>query len=127
MPLVRINLQAGRTPDAKGAIADAVQDALVSVIGIPMEDRFAMVHEYPGADFTHSKGFFGCLYTNQLLMIEITFIEGRSDQMKKLLLQDIHDRLVATGQVGGDDIFVCIHEVAPANISFGKGLAQRTL
>lgn len=59
------------------------------------------------------------------MMIEIAFIHGRSDHVKKALLKDINRRLVATGFVKEDDVFVIISEVGRANVSFGKGLAQR--
>jgi hypothetical protein len=53
------------------------------------------------------------------------FRQGRSDDAKKALLQDINRGLVATGLVRPDDVFVTILEGAHANVSFGKGLAQR--
>ena len=64
-------------------------------------------------------------YTDQLLIIEITFLEGRDDEVKKSLLAEINRNLVAAGVVGGDDVFVLITEIGRANVSFGKGLAQR--
>jgi len=65
-------------------------------------------------------------YTDQLLIIEITIREGHDDEVKKLLLSEINRNLVATGVVGGDDVFVLITEIGDADVSFGKGLAQRT-
>jgi hypothetical protein len=41
------------------------------------------------------------------------------------LLAEINRNLVAAGVVGGDDVFVLISEIGRANVSFGKGLAQR--
>jgi hypothetical protein len=64
-------------------------------------------------------------YTDQLLVIEITSREGDDDEHKKSLLAAINRNLVASGVVGGDDVFVLITEIGDANVSFGKGLAQR--
>jgi Tautomerase enzyme len=51
--------------------------------------------------------------------------EGRSDELKKALLADLNRRLVETADVRPDDVFVSMYEVGAANVSFGRGLAQR--
>ncbi len=50
---------------------------------------------------------------------------GRDDELKKALLAEINRNLVAAGVVSGDDLFVLITEIGRANVSFGRGLAQR--
>jgi len=64
-------------------------------------------------------------YTDHLLIIEITVSEGDDDEHKQSLLAEINRNLVAAGVVSGDDVFVLITEVGGANVSFGRGLAQR--
>ncbi|CAM2157998.1 tautomerase family protein [Paraburkholderia tropica] len=127
MPLVKINLRKGREAEVKVAIADAVQAALVNVLGIPDADRYAVINELDGEHFIHTPAYLDLKYSEDLLMIEITFIEGRPDETKKELLKDLNRRLTATGHVREDDVFVMIYEVGKANVSFGKGLAQRAL
>jgi phenylpyruvate tautomerase PptA (4-oxalocrotonate tautomerase family) len=46
MPLVTINLRKGRPPKVRRAIADAVQAALVNILGLPDADRYQLVLEY---------------------------------------------------------------------------------
>ena len=45
MPLVTINLRKGRPPKVRRAIADAVQAALVNILGLPDADRYQLVRE----------------------------------------------------------------------------------
>ena len=92
---------------------------------MPDEDRYQLFDEYDAESFRHTSGYLGMTYTDQLLIIEITFLEGHDDAAKKSLLAAINDNLVAAGLVGGDDVFVLITEIGRANVSFGKGLAQR--
>jgi phenylpyruvate tautomerase PptA (4-oxalocrotonate tautomerase family) len=125
MPLVKTHLLSGRSVDDKRAIGDAVQAALVDVLGIPNEDLYQVFAEYSEANFRHTDGYLGLTYSDQLLLIEISFIEGRDDEMKKALLQAINANLVAKDLVNADDVFVIITEVGRANVSFGQGLAQR--
>jgi hypothetical protein len=106
-------------------IAASIQAALGSTLGVPAADRYQLFNEYDGERFRHTSGYLGMTYTDQLLIIEITFLEGRDDELKKSLLAEINRNLVAAGVVGGDDVFVLITEIGRANVSFGKGLAQR--
>jgi phenylpyruvate tautomerase PptA (4-oxalocrotonate tautomerase family) len=125
MPLVKINLLEGRTGPEKDAIAAAVQAALVANLGVPDADRYQIFNEFPASNFRHTDGYLGLTYTEQLLIIEITFLVGRTDEIKKALLADVNSNLVTAGVVGADDVFVTITEIGLANISFGRGLAQR--
>ncbi len=125
MPVVAFNLLKGRSPESKRKMADAVQAAIVSTIGVPDEDRYQMFREYSEGDYIHTDGYLGISHSPKLLILEITFIHGRSDDAKKALLRAINDRLVETGEISAADVFVAIHEVGRANISFGRGLAQR--
>jgi phenylpyruvate tautomerase PptA (4-oxalocrotonate tautomerase family) len=125
MPLVTINLRKGRSPVVKRAMADAVHEALVANLGIPPTDRFQLIREYEPEDFIHSDSHLDLAYTADLVMLEIAFVEGRSDDVKKALLQDLNARFVTHAGIRPDDLFVTFVEVGRANVSFGKGLAQR--
>ena len=125
MPLVTVNLLKGRSAEEKDSIAASIQAALVSTLGVPDEDRYQLFNEYDGEDFRHTGGYLGLTYTDQLLIVEMTFLVGRDDELKKSLLAAINRNLVAAGVVRGDDVFVLITEIGRANVSFGRGLAQR--
>ena len=125
MPLVKVNLLKGRSAEEKDSIAASIQAALVSTVEVPDDNRYQLFSEYDGENFRHTSGYLGMTYTDQLLVIEITVREGDDDEHKKSLLAAINRNLVAAGVVGGDDVFVLITEVGGANVSFGRGLAQR--
>jgi hypothetical protein len=61
------------------AIADAVQASLIATLDIPEQDRFQLIQEFEDEHFIHTDAFLDLTYTRDLLMIEIAFIEGRSD------------------------------------------------
>jgi phenylpyruvate tautomerase PptA (4-oxalocrotonate tautomerase family) len=125
MPLAKIHIRKGHSVEKKRAIADAVQASLIAVLEIPEQDRFQLIQEYEDDHFIHTDAFLDLTYTRDLVMIEITFLKGRSDELKKALLADLNRRLVETADVRPDDVLVLIYESAPANFSFGRGLAQR--
>jgi phenylpyruvate tautomerase PptA (4-oxalocrotonate tautomerase family) len=125
MPLVTINPKRGRSAAAKRAMADAVHDALVEKLGIPASDRFQLIREYDGDDFIHADAHLDLSYSADLVILEVSFIEGRPDEVKKALLRDLSERLTTSTDLRPDDLFVVLHEVGRASVSFGKGLAQR--
>ena len=125
MPLVKVNLLKGRSAEEKDSIAASIQAALASAVEVPDDNRYQLFREYDGENFRHTSGYLGMTYTDQLLVIEITVREGDDDEHKKSLIAAINRNLVAAGVVSGDDVFVLITKVGNANVSFGRGLAQR--
>ena len=125
MPLVKVNLLNGRSAEEKDSIAAAIQAALVSTLDVHDANWYQLFIEYDGESLRHTSRYLGMTYTDQLLIIEITFLEGRDDGVKKSLLAEINRNLVAAGVVDPDDVFVLITEIGDANVSFGRGLTQR--
>jgi len=125
MPLVKVSLLKGRSTEEKDSVAASIQTALVSTLDVSDANRYQLFNEYDGESFRHTSGYLGLTYTDQLLIIEITIREGDDDDHKKSLLAEINRNLVAAGVVAEDDVFVLITEIGDANVSFGKGLAQR--
>jgi phenylpyruvate tautomerase PptA (4-oxalocrotonate tautomerase family) len=125
MPLVKVNLLKGRSAEEKDSIAASIQTALVSTLEVSDANRYQLFNEYDAESFRHTSGYLGLTYTDQLLIIEITIREGDDDDHKKSLLAEINRNLVSAGVVAEDDVFVLIIEIGDADVSFGKGLAQR--
>lgn len=125
MPLVKINLRRGRTASDKDMIGAAVHAALVAQILVPTDDRYQLFLEFDPENFRHTAQFLGVTYSPRLLIIEITMIEGRDEETRKSLLSAITANLVAAEVVSPDDVFIVLTEISAANISFGRGLAQR--
>ena len=125
MPLTKIHLRAGRSQADKDAIAQSVQDALIEHLGIPEDDRFLLFQDYPAQDFRHTPAFLDLTYSSDLLMIEIAFIAGRTDEIKKALIGGITQRIVESVGQRPDDVFILLYDVAGSGVSFGNGLTQR--
>ena len=90
---------------------------------MPDADRYQLFNEYDAENFPHTSGYLGMTYSDQLLIVEITFLQGRDDHVKESLLVEINHNLVAAGVVAADDVFVMITEIGRANVSFGGGAA----
>jgi phenylpyruvate tautomerase PptA (4-oxalocrotonate tautomerase family) len=123
MPLVRIDLRKGKPAAYREEIGRAVYEALLSV-GVPPKDRFQIIAEHDAENFLFDPDYLGMARSDDLVIIQITWSEGRSLEQKKSLYHAIVTGLEASPGVRPDDVFVNLVEVKKENWSFGRGVAQ---
>jgi hypothetical protein len=126
MPVAKIHVLEGQFDDARlGKVSRAIQNALMSALGVPPDDFFQIIHSLPRSQFRHTPSFLGLEYSDHLILLEITFISGRPKEKRLGLLQALNDGVVAAAGISPDDLMITLYEVPGENISFGRGLAQR--
>ena len=123
MPLVRIDLRTGKDAAYRGQIGRSVYEAMVSV-GVPANDRFQIVAEHDADNFLFDPTYLGIARTDDLVIIQITWNEGRTVEQKKALYKAIADGLEKTPGVSPENVFISLVEVKKENWSFGMGIAQ---
>ena len=123
MPLVRIELRKGKDTAYRKAISQVVHEALVGV-GVPADDRFHLVSEHEADNFVFDPTYLGIDRTDDLVIIQITWNEGRTTEQKKTLFKTIAEGLAKSPGVRPEDVFVNLVEVKRENWSFGNGIAQ---
>ena len=122
MPLVKIHLRRGKTPEYLRSVADAIHEALVSQANVPADDRFQILCEYGDDAIIAHPSYAGANRSRDLIIIEITLNLGRTLEIKKNLYADIADRLGKAADVRPDDVMINLVEVAKENWSFAKGI-----
>jgi 4-oxalocrotonate tautomerase len=122
MPLVRITLRQGRSPEQLRGLSAAVHQALVSKANVPPDDLFHVIDEVPATHLFADAAYVGMQRTEGVVFIEITLNAGRTVEVKRALYADIAARLERIG-VRPDDVLVSLIEVTKENWSFGRGLA----
>ena len=126
MPRAKIYVHEGRYDEARLIkLGDAIQAALENILGIPPEDYFRIYYVLPSNRYVHATGFLGLTYTDDLILLEITFIAGRSKDERLRLLEAINERVVSAVGISPDDLAIMFYETAGENMSFGRGEAQR--
>jgi phenylpyruvate tautomerase PptA (4-oxalocrotonate tautomerase family) len=126
MPIVKIHvLQEQYDEPRLSNVSKAVQDALMSVLKIPPDDFFQIIHELPRNRFLHTPSFVGMKYSDDFILLEVTFIVGRPKETRLALLKELNARIVAGAGVSPDDLMIGLFEGPGENFSFGQGLAQR--
>ena len=126
MPVAKIHVLEGRYDERRLTnVSKAVQDALISVLKIPADDFYQIIHVLPRNRFLHTPSFLGLKYSDDLILLELTFLSGRPKETRLALLKELNQRIVAGAGISPDDLLINLYEIAGENVSFGQGLAQR--
>lgn len=123
MPLVRIDVNAGRSPEQISSIADAIHDAIVAEYGIPARDRFQIITEHQSGQIIAQDAGLGFERSSGVVMIQIFTQHGRTPEAKQSLYARIAEALGERG-VEGNDVFIGYVENGPEDWTFGFGRAQ---
>jgi phenylpyruvate tautomerase PptA (4-oxalocrotonate tautomerase family) len=124
MPLVRIHLAKGKSPEHRHMIGDVIYESMLTTINVPKDDRFQLFSEYEPGAFHVDPTYLGIQRSADWLIIEIVLREGRTVDMKRALYKAIADGLHERLKVRTEDVFITLIEVKKENWSFGNGLAQ---
>ena len=123
MPLVRIDVNEGRSPEDLQQLSRGIHDAILAEYGIPERDYFHILTEHPqGQIFAQDAGL-GFERTRGVVMIQIFTQGGRSQEAKQRLFAAVAEKLSAVG-VAGEDVFIGYVENTAGDWSFGFGKAQ---
>src|SRR5712691_2530935 len=126
MPIVKIHVLEGRYDERRlSNVSKAVQGALISILKIPSDDFFQIIHELPRGRFRHTPSFLGMNYSDDFIVLELAFISGRPKETRLALLKELNARIVAGAGISPDDLMIQLSEGPGENFSFGQGLAQR--
>jgi len=123
MPLVKLWLRRGKSPEFLRTSSDCVHEALVAQANVPADDRFHIIQELQDEALIAHPTYGGVNRSADLLVIEITLNQGRTLEIKKALYADIVARLGRALDVRPDDVLISLVEVTKENWSFGNGLA----
>ncbi len=123
MPLVKIHLRKGKSPDYLQSVSDSVHGALVSQANVPADDKFHIIHQLEPGELIAHPSYGGVERSEELIVVEIVLNAGRTVEIKKALYADMAARLNQAVDLRPDDLLVSLVEVTKENWSFGGGRA----
>ena len=124
MPLVRIDIPAGKSAAVRNAIAGVVYEAMLETLKVPKDDRFIVISEHASTNLSLDPTYLGITRTKDAIVIQVTLNEGRTVDAKKGFYEAVANGLHASVGMRREDVFISLVEVKKENWSFGNGLAQ---
>src|SRR5215468_6400789 len=89
MPLAKIHVLQGHYDDARIAkVSGAIQAALMNTLRVPADDFYQLIFELPKNRFLHTPSFVGMHYTDDLIILDVSFIQGRTKETRLALLKE---------------------------------------
>ncbi|VXC44999.1 putative tautomerase YolI [Arthrobacter sp. 9AX] len=123
MPLVRIDVNEGRSRDELQLLSRGIHDAILAEYAIPERDYFHILTEHPAGQIFAQDAGLGFERTRGVVMIQIFTQGGRSQEAKQRLFAAVAGKLSEVG-VAGEDVFIGYAENTAGDWSFGFGRAQ---
>jgi len=124
MPLVRISLRRGKSPQYIAAIRNGIYRAMIEAFNVPQNDRFILVQQHDADEFDYDPSYLDIPRTDDLVIIQITCNNTRTVEQKKAFYARVAELLSAEPGLRPQDVFISLLETAKENWSFGHGIAQ---
>jgi phenylpyruvate tautomerase PptA (4-oxalocrotonate tautomerase family) len=124
MPLVRISLRRGKSPQHITAIRNSIYRAMIESFNVPQNDRFILVHQHDAEEFDFDPNYLDIARSDDLVIIQIACNNTRTVEQKKAFYQRTAELLSVEPGLRPQDVFINLLETAKENWSFGNGIAQ---
>jgi 4-oxalocrotonate tautomerase len=125
MPLARIDVNKNASPELIRAVSEAVYGAMVEVANVPPHDKFQVVTRHTADEIVYPKeGYLGIDYSPDIILIQVTWVGGRSTEVKKKFYRRIADELHAKQGVRKQDVWISLVDTGREDWSFGNGEMQ---
>ncbi len=123
MPLTRIAIREGKTPEYKQALLDEIYEAMRETVAIKDGDRFMAITEHREHEIAYGP-FLGIDRSDDLVQIQVFWAPGKTVEAKLAMYKQIVARLATNPGVRPEDVLISVIETAAENWSFGSGETQ---
>jgi 4-oxalocrotonate tautomerase len=123
MPVTRIAIRDGKTPQYKQALMDEIYEAMRETVAIKDGDRFMAIAEHGENEFAYGS-FLGIERTDDLVQIQVFWAPGKSVEARLAMYKKIVEPLGENPGVRPEDVLISVFETAAENWSFGSGETQ---
>ncbi|MFU8891111.1 MAG: tautomerase family protein [Anaerosomatales bacterium] len=114
MPIVRIDIQSGKSTAYKRAILHGIREAISSALDVPAERVMQRIVESVPEDIDAPGR-----QTDRLTIVDITMLSGRDAELKRTLYAEVVSRLGFEPGIAPADIMVVVHDPEPECFCLG--------
>ena len=125
MPLARIDISKNASDELIRIVSEAVYRAMVEIANVPANDKFQVINRHAADEMIYpQEGYLGLNYTPGLIIIQVTWVGGRSTDVKKKFYRQIADEIHEKGGVRKQDVWINLVDTSREDWSFGNGEMQ---
>ena len=125
MPLVRIDVSKDASEDRVRTISRVVYEAMTQVARVPENDKFQIITRHAADELIYPPdGYLGITYTRDIVFIQVTWVAGRSIEVKKQFYKKIADDITTETDMRREDVFISLIGTGMDDWSFGNGIMQ---
>jgi 4-oxalocrotonate tautomerase len=125
MPLARIDISQTASSELIRIVSTAIYQAMVNIAKVPVHDKFQIIHRHAADEIIYpQEGYLGLRYTHDLILIQITWVRGRSTQVKQQFFQAIATEIHEKGGIRKEDVWINLIDTEREDWSFGNGEMQ---
>jgi phenylpyruvate tautomerase PptA (4-oxalocrotonate tautomerase family) len=121
MPIVRIDIQSGKTTSYKRAILHGVRSAITDALGAPDDRVMQRLIETPAENIDAPE-----VRSDRLTIVEVSMLPGRGPDLKRAMYEAIVHRLGEEPGIHAHDIMVLVNDPVAECFALG-GIMQCTL
>jgi 4-oxalocrotonate tautomerase len=125
MPLARIDLNKDAPVERIRAVSQAIYGAMIEIANVPPHDKFMVFTRHATDEIIYpEEGYLGLTYTRDLIIIQITWVSGRSTDVKRRFFHRIADEIHEKAGVRKEDVWISLVDAGREDWSFGNGEMQ---
>jgi 4-oxalocrotonate tautomerase len=125
MPLARIDINKNASAALVRIVSDAVYRAMVEIANVPVHDKFQVINRHAADEIIYpEEEYLGIDYTENLIIIQVTWAGGRSIEVKKRFFHQIASEIHEKGGVRKEDVWINLVDTGREDWSFGNGEMQ---
>jgi 4-oxalocrotonate tautomerase len=125
MPLARIDVNRRVKPDAIRQITASIYDAMTRTANVPINDKFQVVTRHDDDELIYpSDGYLGIRYSPDIVFIQVTWVAGRSVDVKKAFYRTVADLIHERTGIRKEDVWINLVDTGREDWSFGGGEMQ---
>jgi phenylpyruvate tautomerase PptA (4-oxalocrotonate tautomerase family) len=126
MPMSRISLLKGKSPEYIRALGDSLQRAMEESFNVPKNDRFQLVHQHEPYEMMFDR-FYEGERSDDFVLIAITIGKPRTTEMKQAFYRRLVELLADSPGLRPADVMVVVSSSQGDDWSFGGGRPAASL
>ena len=123
MPMSRISLLKGKSPDYLRALSDSLHAAMVEAFNVPPTDRFQVIHQHEPNELIFDRDYEseGGPRSDHFVLIAITAGKPRGTEVKQAFYRRLVERLAEAPGINPRDVMVVVTTTLGDEWSFSGG------